>query len=411
MKHGWIIKGNFFRLWSSTFLSQFSTVLFFYALIWWSLTENGDLLTGSTVIALGALCSLILSPFSGWIADKYHRGKLLAIVDGFLAFVFLMLFFISTYGDTHEGVLVLVCRLIISAVTGATDSTARSLLPQTVNDNNLHRALGFQESLVQISQLISPIIAGFFVFYFGLNGVWILCMLLCFVSAVLECFITDKEQRNSEMELTFSSLISGYIRIKNNGPLRLLLYGTSIQQLLFSGFAIYIAVWSTSALENSEWVSGMLQSFWGIGTLIGALLVVFLLKISNTKHLCVTITVFFGIILAPLGFVGNMILAMTLLLSAGFLSGILNVYLESHLQRQTTTAYRSREISAFFAINQALMPFGYVLAGILSELVPVHYLFIVIVLPIPLVAYFVYQSFTEAGHLTGEKGDLQKMSG
>ncbi|WP_043928067.1 hypothetical protein [Bacillus haynesii] len=65
MKYAWGIKGDFFRLWSGTFLSLFRSGLFYYSLVWWSLSETGSALSGSVVIGIGLTVSILISPFTG----------------------------------------------------------------------------------------------------------------------------------------------------------------------------------------------------------------------------------------------------------------------------------------------------------------------------------------------------------
>ncbi|MCY8006317.1 hypothetical protein MOB86_19310 [Bacillus haynesii] len=65
MKYAWGIKGDFFRLWSGTFLSLFSSGLFYYSLVWWSLSETGSALSGSVVIGIGLTVLILISPFTG----------------------------------------------------------------------------------------------------------------------------------------------------------------------------------------------------------------------------------------------------------------------------------------------------------------------------------------------------------
>ncbi|MGO4898971.1 hypothetical protein ACG2QI_07910 [Bacillus sp. GM2] len=95
MKYAWVIKRDFFRLWSGTFLSLFSSVLFYYSLVWWSLSETGSALSGSVVIGIGLTVSILISPFTGWLSDRFHRGKLIAASDMIISTVFLIIGFLA----------------------------------------------------------------------------------------------------------------------------------------------------------------------------------------------------------------------------------------------------------------------------------------------------------------------------
>ncbi|MED1741055.1 hypothetical protein P4284_20495 [Bacillus swezeyi] len=75
MQYAWVVKGDFFRLWSGTFLSLLSSVLFYYSLMWWSLYETGNGLQGGVLIGIGLAVSVVISPFTGWLSDRFHRRK------------------------------------------------------------------------------------------------------------------------------------------------------------------------------------------------------------------------------------------------------------------------------------------------------------------------------------------------
>ncbi|GIN68061.1 hypothetical protein J41TS2_34820 [Bacillus sonorensis] len=75
------------------------------------------------------------------------------------------------------------------------------------------------------------------------------------------------------------------------------------------------------------------------------------------------------------------------------ISGIVNIYIEGYLQRATEGEDRGRALGAFFAANSALMPLGYALAGILSDVLSPEYLFLIAALPAPFAAFCMFRSF------------------
>ncbi|MEC2360008.1 MFS transporter, partial [Bacillus atrophaeus] len=165
-----------------------------------------------------------------------------------------------------------------------------------------------------------------------------------------------------------------------------------IQQLLFSGFPIYIAIWTSILIKDKEWIGGIFQSIWGIGTLVAAITLSFLAKQDHLKIVAPVLMIIFGLLLSPLGWISNVYLGLTLLVLTGAISGIVNIYLEGYLQRVTEGRDRGRSLGAFFAVNSSLMPLGYALAGIISEMVDVKLLFLIVALPTPLVSFFIFRS-------------------
>ncbi|MEC1551965.1 MFS transporter [Bacillus haynesii] len=144
MKYAWVIKGDFFRLWSGTFLSLFSSVLFYYSLVWWSLSETGSALSGSVVIGIGLTVSILISPFTGWLSDRFHRGKLIAASDMIISAVFLMIGFLALSGMSSV-ILLAAARVIVSACLTAIEPAARSLLPDTLRKQQIEKGIAFKK--------------------------------------------------------------------------------------------------------------------------------------------------------------------------------------------------------------------------------------------------------------------------
>lgn len=255
MKHSWIFKGDFFKLWSGTFLSLLSSTLFYYSLIWWSLNETDSVLSGSLVIGLGLGISIILSPFTGWLADRFHRGRIIALSDIIISLLFFVIGILAIFNFTST-LLLIIARALISICLTAIEPTSRSLISDTLERDVIEKGIAFQEILNQTAQVTVPIITGVLFTFFPFGYVWILCGCLTFISIFLEFLIKDRRGSQSEVAFSRRQIFTGFTNLINNKPLRNLLYGTSIQQLLFSGFPIYIAVWTSILIKDNEWIGG-----------------------------------------------------------------------------------------------------------------------------------------------------------
>ncbi|PRS09710.1 MFS transporter [Bacillus atrophaeus] len=391
MKNLWVFKGDFFKLWSGTFLSILSSTLFYYSLIWWSLNETESALSGGLIIGLGMSISIVLSPFTGWLADRFHRGRLIAYSDVIISILFFTIGLLAIFNFTSI-LLLIITRAFISICLTAIEPASRSLISDTVEKDLIEKGIAFQEILNQITQVAVPILTGVLFTFLPFGYVWLICGGLTFVSIFLEFLIKDKRGNQKQVSFNKKQLFSGFTNLFKNRPLRNLLYGTSIQQLLFSGFPIYIAIWTSILIKDKEWIGGIFQSIWEIGTLVAAITLSFLAKQDHLKIVAPVLMIIFGLLLSPLGWISNVYLGLTLLVLTGAISGIVNIYLEGYLQRVTEGRDRGRSLGAFFAVNSSLMPLGYALAGIISEMVDVKLLFLIVALPTPLVSFFIFRS-------------------
>lgn len=392
MKYAWVIKGDFFRLWSGTFLSLFSSVLFYYSLVWWSLSETGSALSGSIVIGIGLTVSILISPFTGWLSDRFHRGKLIAASDMIISAVFLMIGFLALSGMSSV-ILLAAARVIVSACLTAIEPAARSLLPDTLRKQQIEKGIAFQEVITQLIQVIVPLVTGVLFSFLHFGWLWVLCGSLSFLSIFLEWRIKDKRGSQKRILFTNKQLFSGFASLFQNKPLKYLLYGTSIQQLVFSGFPIYIVIWTSLLLKDQAWLGGAFQSFWACGTLCAALFLSFIAKPEHAKAAVPALMLIFGLLLSPLGWIDHVVLGAVILIVIGMISGVVNIYIEGYLQRVTEGENRGRSLGAFFAVNSSFMPLGYAAAGVLSDAVSPEYLFLIVALPAPFAAFSMMRSF------------------
>ncbi|MFN2745699.1 MFS transporter [Bacillus sp. z60-18] len=407
MKYAWLIKGDFFRLWSGTFLSLFSSVLFYYSLVWWSLYETGSALQGGVMIGLGLAVSVAISPFTGWLSDRLHRGKLIAVSDMFISAVFFTIGILALNG-TSPLLLLLAARVVISTCLTAIEPAARSLIPDTLRQDQIEKGIAFQEVLSQMIQVLVPLLTGVLFSFLHFGWIWVICGSLSFMSIFLEWKIKDNRGNQPHIPFTNKQLFSGFSSIFQNKPLRYLLYGTSVQQLVFSGFPIYIVVWSSLFVKDQAWLGGAFQSLWAMGTLGAALCLSFIAKEEHAKAAVPALMVMFGLLLFPLGWIANIVIAAFLLILIGMISGVVNIYLEGYLQRLTEGEKRGRSLGAFFALNSTFMPLGYALAGILSDAVSPTYLFLVVALPAPFAAFSMMRSFSLWEKQTGNDASSEK---
>lgn len=387
----WIITGDFFRLWSGMLFSQMSSFLFYFTLIWWSIEKLGTPLHGSIIIGLGIAVSVIVSPFSGWCSDRFHRGKLMAVSDMLSAFGFLTIFF-SLFLGSDALFVMYGARILISLAQSPIDPAFRSLMQDTVKEEQLEKAIAFQGTILEMAQLITPVLAGVLVAFSSFEVIFLICFLLCLTSSLWELRIHDKRGNQPDIKMTRRSFTSGFEQLWKNRSLRLLAISTSIQQLMFSAFPIYIAVWVKVILEKNAAVGGSLQTVWSVGIILASFLLTFLANKKHTKTIVPIALMCCGILIFPIGLVTTFVLAFALLLFAGLSSGVANIHLEGFLQRACEGKERARILSAFMAINSALVPLGYAGGGILSDLLTPFWLFITIAIPVPLTAWLVLKS-------------------
>ncbi|WP_307894732.1 MFS transporter [Bacillus swezeyi] len=157
--------------------------------------------------------------------------------------------------------LLAVARVLVSTCLTAIEPAARSLLPDTLQQEQIEKGVAFQEVMTQVIQVLVPLLAGVLFSFLHFGWIWMICGSLLFLSIFLEWRIKDNRGNQQHILFTNKQLFSGFSSLFQNKPLKYLLYGTSIQQLVFSGFPIYILIWSSMLLKDQAWWEALFNLF------------------------------------------------------------------------------------------------------------------------------------------------------
>lgn len=148
-------KQKFATLWIGQAGSILTSSISQYALIWY-LTDR----TGSpAVLSIAMLCSMlpqgILSLFTGAFADRFDRRRIMAISDGAIGVVSLLLAFSAIGGELSTGAILL--ALALRSIGGAFHYPCiQAVTPLVVPPEALTRCAGWSQGIQTVSMLLSP---------------------------------------------------------------------------------------------------------------------------------------------------------------------------------------------------------------------------------------------------------------
>ncbi|MHC5038083.1 MAG: MFS transporter, partial [Planctomycetota bacterium] len=80
---GWKIP--FFTIWSGQQLSLVASSLGQFALVWWVTASTGSATVLATATIFAMVPQIVLGPFTGALADRWNRRKVMIVADGFVA--------------------------------------------------------------------------------------------------------------------------------------------------------------------------------------------------------------------------------------------------------------------------------------------------------------------------------------
>ena len=330
-------------------------------------------LTHSTLmLGVSLFCSqfpsFILSVWGGVASDRYNRYHVLLttqvasmIQAGLLA---ILIFF------NHYTVWEVLSLSVVLGCINAFDVPARqSLVYQMVdNKDDLPNALALNSSMVNLSRLIGPGIAGIVLekygdgFCFLLNAFSFVAVIISLLLMKLPAYIKKEHTKNA-----FGELKEGFAYIKNTPALSFIIIMLGIVSLFVLPFSTLIPYYARDVFKGTASTFGVIDSFIGLGAFAGAIFLASQKPGANLKKILAINTLVFGTGLLLFSHEGHYALALVFAMVSGF--GMMSQITVSNTIIQTTVSpdMRGRVISFYAMAFFGMQPLGGLLIGALSK--------------------------------------------
>lgn len=334
---------------------------------WVVLTELSD----TSAIAVGVTMALqfgpqlLLVPFSGAVADRFDRRRVLMVTQSLLmllacALGLMLVFHVAELGHLYAFALAL-------GIVNAFDTPARqAFVSDLVGQNQLSNAVALNSASFNSARLLGPAVAGVLIALIGSGWVFILnsVSFIAMLVALALIRIAPSPPEVSGRESQGNQLIAGFkyvIRRKDLVVIFLIVFVIGTFGMNFPVFS------STMAVEFGRGAGeyGVLSSILAIGSLAGALLV------AQRPHARLR-----AVILAAGGFgVASLISAIMptfwtfaiTLVALGYCTATLLSTANAFVQTTTDAAVRGRVLSLYFAILMGGTPLGAPIVGAVSD--------------------------------------------
>lgn len=161
---------TFFFVWGGQFVSLVGNGIGIFALGVWVYETTGSATRFALAPFAGALTALVLLPFSGVIADRWDRRRLMILSDslaGAFALVAVWLFYADLLRVWHVYVIVVGMSAGSAFLIPAFTAAITTLVPQ----RQLARASGMVQTARATSQILGPVSAGLLIAWIGYHGV------------------------------------------------------------------------------------------------------------------------------------------------------------------------------------------------------------------------------------------------
>ncbi len=317
--------------------------------------------------------SFLFSFLGGVASDRYNRYKLLLVtqvVSMIQAILLTILIFFK-----HYSVWEIIALSSFLGLINAFDVPARqSLIYEMVDDKKyLPNALALNSSMVNLSRLIGPAIAGIVIekfgedVCFGLNAASFIVVITSLLMMRLKVFVPEPSSKN-----VFGDLKEGLVYIKNTPSISFIIGMLALISLFALPYNTLIPVFAKDIFHGTASTFGFINSAIGLGALAGSIFLASLKSAKNLRKILAINTFVFGTGLILFSHTTYYPLALIFAVIGAF--GMMSQITISNTLIQTSVdpAMRGRVISFYAMAFFGMQPIGGLLIGSLSHWINVQ---------------------------------------
>lgn len=358
---------DFRLLWLGAITSTIGTFMQMLAQAWlvYTLTGSAFLLGVDGFLATGPM--LLFSLFGGVVADRMARKKIMMgsqIAQGTFALILAALIWTNHVQIWHV--------FLLSFLTGSAQSFSGpayiSLLPLLVKREDVPNAVAMNSMQFNLARVIGPAIGG--VVFATLGAAW--CFLINGLSfgAVIVALLLIRMppiQDQSEKRSVLADMREGFVFVRQRRALLMLTFlsfaGTFLGMPLFT----MLPVVAKRIFDLGPRGLSLLQADYGVGSVIGALLVASSSYAAKKGRLALMLQLAFACTLVAFGLSRSLAASLVIAFIAGTcIVGVISLY-SSLVQLTTSDAMRGRVMSIFMLAFRGGMPLGNLLAGYVAQ--------------------------------------------
>lgn len=339
----------------------------------YSLTQSKFMLGISVFATL--FPTALVSLYGGIIADRYSRYKILLSTQ-ILSLIQAVLLTLAIVFYKEDAVWVIIILSAVLGLINGFDVPARqSLIRELIIDkNNLPNALALNSSMVNLSKLIGPAIAGFVLekygdqACFGSNAFSFIPVIISLLLIKLpKPAIRTKTEKNLKREFT-----EAFDYIKNTPAISSIIIFSGIMSLLVLPFTTLTPVFAKDIFNGSASTLGIIDGVIGFGAFISALYLASLKQGTDLNKILAINTVIFAIGLILFSQTTIYPLALVFISIGAFGMMPIRTLSNTIVQVNVPNQFRGRVISIYFMVLTTMLPIGSLIISTASHYIGVE---------------------------------------
>jgi predicted MFS family arabinose efflux permease len=270
---------------------------------------------------------------------------------------------------------IILLSVMLGIINGFDVPARQSLVRELIVDKaNLPNALALNSSMVNLSKLIGPAIAGFVLEHYG-DAICFGSNAVSFIAVLYSLFLIKlpkKEIKPKTIKNNRKEFAEAFLFIKNTPTISSAIIFTGVTGLLVLPFTTLTPVFAKDIFKGSAATLGVLDGVIGLGAFVGALFLASLKQGTNLPQVLAKNTFLFGIGLLLFSLTNNFTIALLFLLLGSFGMMSVRTITNTIVQVNVHNEFRGRVISIYLMVLTSSVPIGSLLVGSISHYIGVQ---------------------------------------
>lgn len=366
---------NFRLFFSGQFISLLGTWMQKTAVSWivYSITQSKFMLGVSVFATL--FPTALFSLYGGIVADRYDRYKILLITQIISLLQAILMTLAVIFFKENIVWWIILLSVMLGIINGFDVPARQSLVRELIIDKaDLPNALALNSSMVNLSKLIGPAIAGFVLEQFG-DAICFGSNAVSFIAVLTSLFLMQlpkqeiKQKADKNLKKEFSE---AFLFIKNTPTISSAIIFTGLMGLFVLPYSALTPVFAKDIFNGSASTLGVVDGVIGLGAFIGALFLASLKNGTNLTQVLAKNSFLFGIGLLLFSQTNNYPLALLFLIISSFGMMSVRTITNTIVQVNVHNDFRGRVISIYLMVLTSMVPIGSLLVGSVSHYIGVQ---------------------------------------
>lgn len=372
-QHVLIAFPDFRKLFIGRLISCVGDKFFTIAIAWWVLItfpENGKMKL-SLLMAFNVVPVIIFGPMMGTLTDRWNKKHAMIVADivrGVLLFILAYMMFSNTINMP----IIYIISFLLAMMGPLFDTATQSSISILTNPKNTPAAVSMNSSVTQVAAVVGALIGGVLIHWTGVTGAILFNACAYMLSLVFIIAIKTPLISIAKRESFIKQFKEGFQYLLKHPAIYSLLLSFAALNLFFAPITLFIPIMTKEVLLAEANVLAILEASLAGGAV---LLTVYLSFVNNTTSVYAKLglsSIIMGLSLIGIALTSSLILIMIFLFIIGMALAYTNATSMALFQSEVPQAIKGRFFAVLFTVAFAVMPFSYMMIGVVLQHISVQ---------------------------------------